>query len=565
MPIISWSRIHSPLAVCVWLWMNTAPVVASEARDATRTDSTQERATATPDFVPVPDRWRGVQASPNARNVQGHLFDPYNQNILKGDYPVIGQNIFLILSASTESFAEAFRVPTPSAVSTERPQNQGFFGGAGRFFINQNLKLSLELYKGDTAFRPRDFELKIAPVFNLNYVNSRENNDINSDVRQGTNRYDDHIAFQELFVEKHLFNTSDHYDFIACRAGIQQFNSDFRGFIFHDFNLGMRLFGSAASNRYQYNILYFDMLEKDTNSELNTVFDDRRQDVFILNLYKQDFIALGYTSQLSFHFNHDQASTYVDNNGVPVRPAILGNSQPHDIKAFYLGWTGDGHFGGTNIQHAFYQVLGKDSFNSLAGRPIRINAQMGALELSLDKDWMRFRTSAFYASGDADPFDRTGRGFDTILDLPFFAGGPFSYWNSQRIRLLGVNLTNKLSLVPNLRPSKAEGQANYVNPGLFLLNLGYEAELTPKTRLVLNANYLRFVNTASLAAFINQGRIASDIGLDYGIGVSYRPFLNNNAMFTLSLNALTPFSGFKDLYVAGETQASLFFSAIFAY
>lgn len=538
---------------------------APEGPNSTMPDSTRRIKRTLPHFVPVSDRWRDVKPPPYSLNVKGHILDPYNQNILKGDFPIVGQNYFLILTATSENFAEVFKVPTPSAVSTARSQNQGFFGGSERFFINENLKLSFEFYKGNTAYRPRDFEIKVTSVFNLNYINTRENNDVNVDVRQGTNRYDDHFALQELFFEKHLFDLNDHYDFMSFKAGIQQFNSDFRSFIFNDFNLGLRLLGNAASNRYQYNFTYFKMLEKDTNSGLNTVFDDRNQDVFIFNLYKQDFLTLGYTAQFSLHFNHDKPSAYVDDNGVPIRPAVIGNSRAHDIKALYLGWAGDGHFGRININHAFYQVLGKDSFNSLAGRPININAQMAALEISIDQNWMRWRASAFFASGDANPQDGTGRGFDTILDIPFFAGGQFSYWNSQKIRLLGVNLTSKLSLVPNLRSSKTEGQANFVNPGLLLLNLGYDAELTPKVKLILNANYLRFAHTASLASFINQAGTGNDIGFDYGIGILYRPFLNNNARFTFSLNALTPLSGFQDLYDSSATQFSLSTSLVFTY
>jgi hypothetical protein len=92
-----------------------------------------------------------------------------------------------------------------------------------------------------------------------------------------------------------------------ARLGIQRFNSDFRGFIFSDFNLGARIFGSFNSNRYQYNIAYFGLIEKDTNSELNTVFDDRNQEVFIANLYRQDLFTLGYTAQASFHYSKDLA------------------------------------------------------------------------------------------------------------------------------------------------------------------------------------------------------------------------------------------------------------------
>ena len=82
----------------------------------------------------------------------------------------------------------------------------------------------------------------------------------------------------------------------------------------------------------------------------------------------------------------------------------------HDVKAYYFGWTGDGHIGRMNITHAFYQVFGEDEFNGLAGRRVDINAQMAALELSYDRDWIRFKLSGFYASGDSDPTDRTAQG-----------------------------------------------------------------------------------------------------------------------------------------------------------
>ncbi len=518
-----------------------------------------------PHFVPMPDRWRSIKLAPYELNVKGRLIDPYNQNVLKGDFPIIGQKTFLIFTASTESFFEASAVPTPSAVSTNDPNNQGFFGDAERFFMNENLRLSLELYKGNTAFRPRDFEIKATAAVSFNYLDSKENNDVNVNVQQGTKRYDDHFGLQELFLEKHLFDLSAHYDFISFKGGIQPFKSDFRGFIFDDFNLGARLFGSAGSNRYQYNFAYFSLLEKDTNSELNTVFEWRDQEVFIFNLYKQDFLSLGYTTQISFHYNHDKPSVYVDENGVPVRPAVIGNTQPHDIKAYYLGWAGDGHLGRLNVNHAFYQVFGRDTFNALAGRPIDIRAQMAALELSIDKDWLRLRTSGFFSSGDPNPLDGVGQGFDTILDVPFFAGGPFSYWSNQRIRLLGVNLTNKLSLVPSLRPSKAEAQANFVNPGLMIANLAFDFDLTPKTEFVINANYIRFVDTSSLAFFLNQGGIRNDVGIDAGAGVVYRPFLNNNAVFTFSVSTFTPLGGFRDLYESSRVQFALFSSFVFTY
>ena len=76
-----------------------------------------------------------------------------------------------------------------------------------------------------------------------------------------TVRTKDFLALQEAFVELHLGDLSDNYDFIASRLGIQSFNSDFRGFIFNDVNSGARLFGNIDNNLYQYNFMVLDMRE----------------------------------------------------------------------------------------------------------------------------------------------------------------------------------------------------------------------------------------------------------------------------------------------------------------
>ncbi len=284
---------------------------------------------------------------------------------------------------------------------------------------------------------------------------------------------------------------SPNYDFLSVRAGIQSFSSDFRGFIFVDEQPGVRLFGNLHSDRWEYNAAYFNLLEKDTNSGLNT-FQPRHQQVIIANFYMQDFIKPGYTTQFSIHYNKDDASVHYDDNGFLVRPAPIGIFQPHEIRAAYLGWTGNGHFGRINVNHAFYEALGSDSLNPIAGRPVTINAQMAAAEVSIDKDWVRYKLSAFYASGDGNPRDGRATGFDTIVDDPSFAGGMFSFWDREELHLpgTGVSLTPGESLLPSLRTSKEEGQANFVNPGIFLVNAGANFDLTPKLKSFLNVNYL---------------------------------------------------------------------------
>jgi hypothetical protein len=81
-----------------------------------------------------------------------------------------------------------------------------------------------------------------------------------------------------------------------------------------------------------------------------------------------------------------------------LRADPVGVFAPHKVRVHYLGWNGDGHINRVNITHSFYWVLGKDDLNPIAGEPQNINAQMFAAEVSYDRDWMRFRTSYFFAS-----------------------------------------------------------------------------------------------------------------------------------------------------------------------
>ena len=532
-------------------------------------------ANADANAIPRPDRWRiGFPDDPRLK--KGELKNPYNQNVLKGDYPIFGQHNFLVLTLESESLFNARRIPVPSNVSSERPKSAEFFGRGSQQFFNQNFITSIEYFHGDTSFKPVDYRFRFTPVFNINYLNTQERSLVNVNPVIGTNRFDSYIGFQELFGEVRLGDTtkfipwlrgkdnkdgkSPHFDSTFIRAGIQQFNSDFRGFIFNDFNLGARLFGQAANNRYNFNVAAFYMLEKDTNSGLNTRFftrlandtrnEFRNQMVVIANLYRQDTKWKGYTTQFSFHYNDDRPSRVFDQNDFFVRPALIGSIREHGIKSYYLGFTGDGHIGLNNINHAFYQVFGRDSFNQIAGRKTDINAQMAALELSRDRDWLRFKGSVFWASGDSKPFDGTARGFDSIQDLTEFAGGHFSFWNSQAIPFLntGVLLTTPESLLPSLRSSKTQGQSNFVNPGIFVYNAGVEAELKPKLRLILNTNYSHFHHTEPLSQLLFQPGIRRPIGVDYGIGFLYRPLLNENIIVSGGYSSLVPGTGFKDIF-----------------
>ncbi|HEX8879992.1 MAG TPA: carboxypeptidase-like regulatory domain-containing protein [Candidatus Acidoferrum sp.] len=533
----------------------------------------------------VPNRWAFEQ--PDYRRYSQHgeyvyvkprWYDPFNRNRCKGDEPiwpqVLGQQVFLNLTASAETFFDGRRVPSPSNVSSSRPGSSDFFGDGEQEFLDQTLRFAFDLSHGDASFKPVDWRVRITPEFSLNDLNVRELGIVGPDVRSGTNRFDNHLGLQEAFVEVKLHDLGPNYDFVSARAGIQQFNADFRGFLLVDEQPALRVFGNLHSNRIEYNVAYFHFLEKNTNSGLNT-FDRRHQQVVLGNVYLQDFFFPGYTAEFIAAWNKDDPSLHYDDNGFLVRPAPVGNVTDqtpgagpilHGVRVGYFGWLGSGHIHRLNLTHAFYQAVGEDTFNPIAGRRVTVNAQMGAAEVSYDKDWLRYRVSAFYASGDRNPRDGRARGFDSIVDLPNFAGGLFSFWNREGIRLLGsgVLLTPPGSLIPSLRSSKEEGQANFVNPGIFVASAGADFDITPKWKGFLNFNYLRFERTEPLELLLFQSPIHHAIGEDAGIGVEYRPPLAENIVLTAGASSLQPAQGFKDIYT-GRTLVSLFGSAKFTF
>jgi hypothetical protein len=548
---------------------------------------------------PIYDRWR-IGFTPWKRYTSGsiespfespdtYLWYPYQRSLLKGDVPIIGQDIFLNLTASANSVTEFKRVPTASGVSAAVPGAYEFYGQSEQTSIQNNLAFELNLFKGETVFRPVDWAIKLEPVYNINYLSAEETGVVSPDPRgsiygnnnspppnnggvqnpddidallngqtgpagsfrgkRHTDRTKDFFALQQAFVELHLRDLSENYDFVSVRAGNQPFNADFRGFLFNDVNLGVRLFGNYANNLYQYNLAVFSMREKDTYSELNT-FDARDQEVFVANIYRQDFIWKGYTTEFSLVGNFDHGGIYYNEAGGIVRPAPIGTVRPHDVNVMYLGWGGDGHIGRFNISHQFYEAIGRDDLNGLAGHGVDINAQMAALELSYDRDWARYKFSFLYASGDGNATDDTASGFDTVLDNPNFTGGPFSYWTHQGFNLGGtlVNLKTPSSLVPSLRAGKAEGQANFVNPGVFIFGLGAEFDVTPKLRTFLNANYIRFAETDSIKTALLTDKVDNEVGWDLSFGLQYRPLLTDNIIFSGGFGVLLPGAGFKDIY-----------------
>jgi hypothetical protein len=515
------------------------------------------------DQIPVPDRWRLIET---LGLVKERWWDPYNQNTYKGDrpidpkrvpwLPIKGDDWFFIANAVSDTVFEPRTFPIPVGVqTTEDPDRNDVFGRPSSIVASQTFILGGALVKGSTAFKPPDVEYRLTLAVNVSHVDVPERRVLHVEPSKPSHRTDHFVGVQELFFDYHFRNVSDRYDFDSVRIGIQPFQADFRGFLFNDNQLGVRFFGTRDNNRFQYNLAAFWRLEKDTNSGLNAILQTPRDDfLFVANAYRQDFLIPALTSQFTVVYNRNREADdiQIDDNGFPVRPALLGDLRGRDYDVVYLGYNADGRVGRINLTASAYAALGEDRNSFFTSREAKIRAYFGAAEVSYDRDWMRFRLSGAYASGDGDPYDDTETGFDAVFENPVFAGADTSYWIRQTIPFAGggraVSVNGRNGMLNSLRSSKEQGQSNFNNPGLILAGAGADFDLTPEFRLSANANKLWFEDPSTLQALRNEGSIPKDIGWDLSAAAIWRPKATQNLVFRLSGAALVAGEGFRDLF-----------------
>ena len=552
-----------------------------------------------PDGVPrtamdvgVPDRWRITQSLcptggdrsiftlyPNLRAVCRSTLDPFHHNVLKGDKPIRakdrpsflkGDDWFFIVNAISDTIVEPRSFPIPVGNQTTELSNQDdTFGRAHSVVLAQTFIVGVSLLKGQTAYKPPLIEYRLTLAPQINYVNVPERRVLSVKPSKESQRLDHFVGVQEAFIDYHLSAyDSSRFDFFSIRAGIQPIQQDFRGFLFQDNQLGIRLFGNRDNNRLQFNLGAFWRLEKDTNSGLNSIVQRPRDDwVFLANVFRQDFPVVGLTSQVSvtYNMNRESNNVEVDDNGFPARPALLGDLRGRSYDVVYLGYATDGRIGRINLTSQLYAALGEDRNSNFTSEKAKIQAFFAAAEASYDIDFLRFRLSGLYATGDGDPYDNTERGFSSIFENPIFAGADTSYRIRQTIPFAGggraIVLNGRNAILNDLRSSKEQGQSNFNNPGTMLVGVGVDADITPKFRLSGNVNHVWFENTATLQALRVEGSIPKAMGWDVSAAAIWRPLASQNIVLRLSGAVFQPGKGFDDLFTQ-QGKASRFYSVL---
>jgi len=274
-----------------------------------------------PDSQPEPNRWfigfgRWKRyADPSTETPYQsdlHLWHPYLQSKLKGDAPIIGQDIFLTSRPKISSQFEARKLPTPSGVSAAFPNSSEFFRTERSIVLRERFFDRDRSFKGETAFKPIDWALRVLGVYNHNYLDVEERNVVNPNPRMGTTRERNSIRsrkhsakFTCAIVEQLRFHfRSRRHSTVRQR---------FRGFIS---NTPISVFAfSAITTTTAGNTTSprFDMLEKDTYSDLNE-FSRRAQQIYTATFSGRNLIWKGYTGELTFLADFDNNSRHYDKN-----------------------------------------------------------------------------------------------------------------------------------------------------------------------------------------------------------------------------------------------------------
>lgn len=302
------------------------------------------------DFFPVPDRYR--MGFPKwDRYVKGSPLDPYNGNVLKGDYPLnVGGNTFLEVTGVSDAFTQFRRKEINKATGSKLENDTQ---------RRERLFLTMDLFQDDNTFSPSPWFVRLTQVQEWRF----------QDDAVG---YNEDYAWVEAFLDYRIAFLSEFGDQINLRAGRQAFQSDFRGFLYSDVNNMVRLFGTWDENKWQYNFIAMDAVQADKVSQFLRSNTDRSQFMTGGNVFRRDVPWLGFNLMGAGFYVHDEGTgegvfnkafnkTVNVVNGVPGVPvANAKNFGRHTVDAAYLEFAAEGVIGPFGVSGAFIQALGHD-------------------------------------------------------------------------------------------------------------------------------------------------------------------------------------------------------------
>lgn len=491
---------------------------------AQQADQSAVAAPPADEVKPARTRWRSL-------DYEGHpeytfrIGDPYHQNILKADFPIAGDwflelnalNNFTYKSRRNLDFQNAFASDIKSGALPFVAHNN---------FVNENILFGTEIRRFEDAFVPSTFRLRVNGVADYR-------RDINA-FNPGSQRSALHLFDAFADVKLADFGGSSSFDLLVARGGLQGFKSEFHGLVFNDVGLGARLFGEAKRNRLRYDAAYFKLFRKDPVSAFLDFSQDSQHQVAIGRVAWEDVVP-GWNSEWTVHVNHDP------------RPLLAGAAS-NAFDTVYPGVTFNGHLGRSTFNPAFVAVFGsRDAVD--AGRVVShsVRAWTGLVDWQFRVDYWTARAGYLHASGDGTPGDTQDSAFDAISDGVTLFGGPASAWVGENIKLGRGDFVRANSLLPALRG--ANGQANHINPGIDVINGGFDVTVSPRLDTSVNVNVLRFAATGTYDPRVTI--TDKSAGVEANVFARWKPFLrqaNQTVVVDAGFSVLQPGAGLKQVF-----------------
>jgi len=437
------------------------------------------------------------------------LTDPYNQNILKGDFPIDGKHLYFVFNGISDATYISGRSFIPVVNNN--------FNNSFDFF--DNVTTSIEFFSGTTAvFEPKRWDFKITPVFNFNDIPSPP-------AGQAGFVNEPFVGFQEAFVNVKLADLSPFFDTLNVQGGIFGVKNDFEGFIYNDQNRSAQMTATLDANQVQPAVFFSDRVFKDAVSALNTGI--RRNDEVAGFNYVLNDIKPGLDLNLIYTHNNDTQLGLVKVNKINPNEALNVN---------YLGAAVQGVAGRFDLSAGAYWAFGQDQNAFLTGAPENINSGMGFIKLDYPINFWKPHVALLVCTGQSQVnANNQASGWDSINDATNFFGGQFSFFEGNNIVGNFVNpkgqnkavfLSRANSVIPSIR--NGNQTSNFVNPGLVAFNAGVDVQLHPKVTLFTNYNAFSFQQNPGTFAVIDPalpGEMGQNICTEASFGFFIRPGL----------------------------------------
>ena len=149
-------------------------------------------------------------------------------------------------------------------------------------------------------------------------------------------------------------------------------------------------------------------------------------------------------------------------------------------------------------------------------------------------------------------------------------GGPLSYFVGENIKFGNGDFVRANSFYSSLRG--LNNQANYVNPGMQLINTGVDTIFTRRVQMALNVNYYLF---NELGAYANNNKFGvpvrilhHDGGFEQNVFLRFKPFLrqlNDLLLIDTGFSVMQPLQGMKDAFGSSRPVYSTFLALRIVY